>query len=199
MANVNSSAGWSGLPAQSITTTSATALLVPAAGLYATLPNQTMAAGTGLFISPVNNAQTSNPYAATVTYVNDSVDGKQFKVRVVGLVTVGAASTFVAGLYLGTSATLASDTLLAATTSYSITGAGTVNFVAEWNFIWDSTSTKLNGTVSSLVNDVWTAPAAITQATVTDPTTLKFIPAFTFGTANASNTVTVKEFLFENE
>jgi hypothetical protein len=70
--------------------------------------------------------------------------------------------------------------------------------VFENNLIWDSTSAKLNGWFSSDVNNTYTAAAAITTVTSLSVTNLVFIPAFTFGTSNAANTVAVKEFLFEN-
>jgi hypothetical protein len=81
--------------------------------------------------------------------------------------------------------------------SYTITTASTINFVFENNFLWDSTSSHLNGWFYSDVNNVFTGAAAITAITNLSVTQLQFIPAFTFGTANAANTVTVKELLFE--
>lgn len=198
MANVNSSIGWSTLPTQLITTTSATALVVPpASALYPGLPSPVWTAGSALYVTPAPNWQTNNPASATVTYLNDYLDGRQFKIRLVGAVVTGVASTFVAAIYQGTSTTIASDNIVAATTSYSVGSATTVNFWAEWNLIWDSTSTKLNGTVASSVNNTWTAPAAVTSVTIATPNLLQFLPVFTFGTANAANGVTLKEFLVE--
>lgn len=199
MANVNSSNGYVSLPSQSITTTTETTLLVPAASaLYQGLPSPVLAAGAGLYIDPVKNYQSSNPTATSPTYVNDSIDGRQVRIRVVGVATTGVGSTFTVKLYNGTSSTVASDTLLCTFTAYTAGGAGSFNFICEANLIWDSVSTKLNGTFSSDISNTYTGPAAITAATITAPTSLQFIPSFTFGTANAANAVVVKEFLFEN-
>ena len=136
--------------------------------------------------------------ATSPTYVNDSVDGRQFRVRIVGIVTVSASSTFQVSLYNGTSSTVTSDTLVSISASYTVTTASSVNFVFENNFLWDSVSSKLNGWFQSDVNNTFTGSVAITAITNLSVTQLQFIPAFTFGTSNAANQVVVKEFLFEN-
>lgn len=199
MANVNSSNGFVSLPAQVIGTTAATALLVPpSTALYQGLPSPVFAAGAGLFLAVAPNYQSSNPNAASPTYVNDSVDGRQFRIRIVGLVVASASSTFQISLYQGSSSTLTSDTLVSISASYTVTTASTVNFLFENNFLWDSTSQKLNGWFNSDVNNTFTGSAAITAVTSLSVTNLNFIPAFTFGTANAANQVIIKEFLVEN-
>ncbi len=198
MANVNSSNGWVSLPAQTIGTTSATTLLVPAAtALYQGLPSPVFAAGTGLYLALDPDYQSSNPTASSPTYVNSSVDGRQFRIRVVGITTVSASSTFQVSLYNGTSSTVTSDTLVSISASYTITTASSINWIFETNMIWDSTTSHLNGFFYSDVNNVFTGGAAITAITNLSVTSLQFIPSFTFGTANAANTVTVKEFLVE--
>jgi hypothetical protein len=198
MANVNSSQGFVSLPAQVITGTQ-TALLVPAAtALYQGLPSPVFAAGAGLYVAVAPNYQSSNPNASSPTYVNDSVDGRQFRIRVVGLATVSASTTFQVSLYQGTSSTLTSDTLVSISASYTITTASTVNFLFENNFLWDSTSSHLNGWFQSDVNNTFTGSAAITAITNLSVTNLNFIPAITFGTSNAANAVTIREFLVEN-
>lgn len=199
MANVNSSNGFVSLPAQSITVTTPTTLLVPAASaLYQGLPSPVFSAGAGLYLNVAPNYQSSNPTASSPTYVNDSVDGRQFKIRVVGITTVAASSTFQVSLYQGSSSTTSSDTLVSISSSYTITTASSINWVFENNLLWDSTTSHLNGWFFSDVNNVFTGGAAITAITNLAVTNLVFIPAFTFGTSNAGNTVTVKEFLFEN-
>lgn len=198
MANVNSSNGFVSLPAQSVTGAFSTLLVPAAASLYQGLPSPVFAAGAGLYVSVAPNYQSSNPNASSPTYVNDSVDGRQFKVRVVGLVTVAASSTFQVSLYSGSSSTSSSDTLISISASYTITTASTINFIFENNLLWDSTSSHLNGWFYSDVNNVFTGAAAITAITNLSVTNLQFIPSFAFGTSNAGNTVTVKEFLFEN-
>jgi hypothetical protein len=199
MANVNSSNGFVSLPAQNITNATTTALLVPAAtALYQGLPSPVFAAGAGLYLAVAPNYQSSNPQASSPTYVNDSVDGRQFRIRIVGLVTVSASTTFQVSLYQGTSSTTTSDTLVSISSSYTITTASTINFLFENNLIWDSTSSHLNGWFQSDVNNVFTGSVAITAITNLSVTNLTFIPTFVFGTGNAANTVTIREFLFEN-
>lgn len=199
MANVNSANGYVGLPAQSITTTAATTLIVPATSAgYSQLPSPAFAAGTGLFIDLSRTTQNSSGTATSSGFVNDLVDGKQFRIRVVGVATLGASSTFQVSLFNGSSSTTSSDTLVSISASYTVTTASSVNFVVEDNLIWDSTSQKLNGFFWSDVNNTYTAAAAITAVTNLSVTNLQFIPAFTFGTSNPSNTVTVKEFLVES-
>lgn len=199
MSNVNSSLGFVSLPAQTITNATETTLLVPASSaLYQGLPSPVFAAGAGLYLNPVNNYQSSNPQASSPTYVNDSVDGRQFKIRVVGLATVAASTTFVVKMYQGTSSTTSNDSIISASASYTITTASTVNFIFENNLIWDSVSQKLNGWFYSDVNNTFTGGAAVTAVTSLSVTNLMFIPSITFGTGNAANTVTIREFLFEN-
>ncbi len=204
MANVNSTSGFKNIPAQSITTGTATALLTPAAGLYSGYPSPLFPAASGLVLVSDPDWQSGNPNAATPTLVNSSVDGNPFRVRLNLLVTTAGAYTFTAKLYkvtqailfAGTAATVANNTLLATSATYTAGGAGTANMSVDFYFLWDSTSGSLNGTFSTFANDVLTAAAATTQATSVPVTDLNFIPVFTFGTAGA-NSVVVKEFLIE--
>lgn len=199
--NVNTTIGYQNLPAQSITTTAtATPLLVPAQGLYATLPSPTLAAGAGLWVGIPQDV------------ANSECDGHPFKVRVAGKIFTGAASTVTFVLYqvpaatiaAGTVSTLAGDqAVVTLAASASITGAA--NFVVEAEFLWDSTSTKLNGFLTSASfsgANIGTFGAASTPVTV--PYTvasgvngLNFIPTFSFSAGNAANTVTVTEFALD--
>lgn len=204
MANVNSTSGFKSLPAQAITTGTATALLTPAAGLYQGLPSPLFAAGTGLVAVSDPDYQTNNPTAASPTYTNASLDGVPFRVRLTCLVTTAGSYTFTAKLYkvpqsvvnAGTAATAANSTLLATSATYTAGSATTANFTVDFFFLWDSVSQSLNGTFSTLANGTFTGAAATSQATSVPVTDLNFIPFFTFGTAGA-NSVTVKEFLIE--
>jgi hypothetical protein len=201
MSNVNTSAGYLNLPAQSITTTTQTALLVPAQGLYSTLPSPVLPVGVGLY----------SGFAPDIAS-NGTVDGHKFTVRVEGKVFTGASSLFTVALFqvpaaiaaANTQATLANDASVA--TGISVAGiTGAASFVLETEFMWDSTSLKLTGYSNVLlINGVVTAinggTLGITTATPTAAITttsgndLKFLPTFTFATANAANTVTVTEF-----
>jgi hypothetical protein len=198
LANVNSTSGFVSLPAQTIGTTAVTTFLVPpSTALYQGLPSPVFSAGAGLYLALDPDYQSSNPNAASPTYVNSSVDGRQFRIRIVGLTTVSASSTFQVSLYQGTSSTVTSDTLIAISASYTITTASSVNWVFETNLLWDSTTSHLNGWFFSDVNNTFTGAAAITAITNLTVTQLQFIGGVTFGTSNSANQVVVKEYLVE--
>lgn len=206
MANQNSVAGFYSLPAQSITGTTETALVVPAAGNYSLLPSPAHGAGNGLWIGA----------PADIQY--GEFDGHPFKVRVAGKVHTGGSITFLCNLYYvpsaiasaDTAGTLSNDTAVV-TNAASSAFSGDANFLVEAEFLWDSTSKKLNGFVtSSQVNGANVAPnsgsAGTNVATTQVSTTytagsavslLNFIPSFTFGTGNAANSVTVTEFVID--
>jgi hypothetical protein len=206
MANVNSGNGFQNLPAQVIAVSTETALLVPAVSTYPGLPSPTLPAAAGLFISP-------NP-----DIVGSIVDGHPFKVRVAGKVFTGGSYTFLCNLYTvpasivaaGTQATLSGDTVVV-TNAASSAFTGASNFIVEAEFLWDSTSKFLTGIVTtSQVNGVNIAPNSGTAGTMVATTkstlvytspniinVLNFMPSFTFGTAAATNAVTVTEFLID--
>jgi len=198
--NVNSMVGFQNLPAQSFTTTTSTALLVPAQGLTTSLPSPTLAAGSGLYIGVPQDVAGSE------------MDGHAFKIRVVGKIFTGAASTFTQILYQVPAATIAAGTVstLANNNSFVAPGAsaaitGAANFLLEVEAIWDSTSTKLTGFITSsvvagaAVSTIGTVGSVLTVpfTTAAGVNGLNFIPAFAFATANAANTVTVTEFTLD--
>jgi hypothetical protein len=207
MANQNTVVGFpSGLFVQSITSTTETALTVPAtAGIFPGLPSPVSPAGAGLDIQVPTDVQFGE------------LDGHPFKIRVAGKVFTGAALTFLPKLYYvpaavaasATSGTLTNDSVVVALAATSVTGAS--NFVVEAEFLWDSTSKILGGFVTSAqiggVNIVANSGTAGTNVATTAITTtytagtpvslLNFIPSFTFGTANAANTVQVTEFVVD--
>jgi hypothetical protein len=197
MSNSNTTVGFINLPAQSITTGTATALLVPAfSANYGTLPSPALAAGAGLYVEVPNDIATGST----------NWDGHQFRVRVVGVVLSGTTGTFAVNVQLGQSSTAANNTSLFTVTSASITGSTTApfHFEVEATLLWDSTTATLTGFCSGQFNGA--APIANAATTVLNSSstpvapsmaTLSFIPFFTFGTGNAANTVTIKEFLIE--
>lgn len=185
MSNMNSFIGYQNLPAQTITVTTDTPLLVPAQGLYSTLPSPLYASGAALYLSLAGDIPGNATY-----------DGHPFTVRVAGKAFVAAtASTFTATLKLGTSTTSSSNTTLAnATKASGSTTAAAINFWLEAEFMWDSTSTNLTGVVNGVVGGLLLAPTVITSQPIT---ALNFIPSFAFSVANAANNVTVTEFLID--
>jgi hypothetical protein len=201
MASVNTTVGYQNLPAQVISTGTETALLVPAQGLYAGLPSPTLTAGAGLAIG-------FPPDIAGGIY-----DGHPFVVSLFGKVTTGGSLTFLPNIYqvsaatllAGTQATLANDHVVVTTTATTV-ATTTVNFSIQAQFIWDSTSKILGGQVLSAaikgVNIVANGGTVSTQPATTIVTAvgisdLNFIPSFTFGTANAANSVQVTEFVID--
>jgi len=197
MSNQNSVVGFQNLPAQSITVNTEVALLVPAAGLYPSLPSPALAAGVGLYVTTPPDITGSD------------FDGHAFKVRVAGKFFTGAAATLVTKLYqvppailtAGTQSTVANDhVVLTNAASASTTGAG--SFLVEAQFMWDSasavlgTTAGLNQTAGAVVTG--TPAAALATGYTSGPiNVLNFLPSFTFSAANAANTVTVTEFYIE--
>lgn len=202
MANVNTFAGIYNLPAQVISSGTETALLVPASG-YPGYPSPTFTAGSGFPIQFIDTVAGSL-----------ANDGHPFVVRLAGKVTTGASSTLVVNLYqvpgaivsAGTSATLSNDHVVVTNAASAAIATTSNNFLVEAQFMWDSVSQKLNGNVLfALIAGANVAPnsgtagtgvvtTALTTVTAAD---LNFIPSFTFGTANAANSVTVAEFTLD--
>lgn len=203
MSNVNTFAGYQDLPAQVISTAATpTALLVPATG-YSTLPSPALPAGVGLYVGVEQDVTSGGTF-----------DANKFVVRVQGKLFTGAASTFTMGLYqvpaaiaaAGTQSTAANDPILLNMTAASAAITGASNFVFEAELLWDSTSNLLVGyanavLVNGILQVVNTATAGTigvsTPRTLTGAADLKFIPFFSFGTANAANSVTVTEFAID--
>lgn len=195
MSNQNTVVGVYNLPAQSITSGTETALLVPAQGAYPGYPSPTLAAGAGLFLAVPQD----------ITGAGSCVDGHELKIRIVGKVAV-ASGTFQVKLYqvpaaisaAGTQATLTNDNVVFAPASQT-PAATPNNFWVDFYMLWDSGSQLLNGYGSDAIGNLPSPPvfALGTQRTVTTISGLQFIPSFTFGTGNAANSVTITEFTIE--
>src|SRR6185437_7952741 len=189
MSNVNTFAGYYNLPAQTITTTSATPLLVPAASVYPGLPSPTLAAGSGWFAS-----------IGPDILNNMTFDGHPFLVRMCAKVNTAVSSSLTAEVRFGTSSTASSDTSIGVTTGSITAFTGNGNVVLEASMFWDSVNQELVGnftkqyyTAAGLTYAGPTATTALSVANVNGaPPALTFIPVFTFGAAGA-NTVTVTE------
>lgn len=206
MANSNTVAAWKGLPSQVITTTTPTALLVPAAGAYAVLPSPILLAGTGLPLFADPTAQSGNPQASAPTYVNSVFDGSPMIIRCIVEATTAGAYTFTTKLYqvpyasvipTNISATVTNDNLVCTGATFTAGGAGTSTYVLTASLIWDSVSAQLQGSFSTLAGGTFTGGASTTAVAAVKVDGLNFIPVFTFGTANAGNSVLVKEFSIE--
>ena len=201
--NANTTVLWRDLPAQAITTTTETALLVPTSTQnYGVLPSPTLPAGTGLYLGlPADLA------------LNPTYDGSPFKVRLCGLITTAGSYTATVKLYqvpgtiaaAQTAATLANDNSVFALAATSSGGAGTQNFTVEAEFLWDSTTKALHGYMTAAqINGVNIAVNSGTAGTMVATTAISnlglkdmnFIPSFTFGTAGA-NSIQITEFAID--
>jgi len=173
MANTNTVAAIYGLTAQTINATAETAL-----------------------------TQTVNGTASNILLsvpANWNIDGKTFKVRLVGRATGGTSATLILKFYLGTVAAgtnIASFTVSSAAIPTPTLGGS--NFSVNTELTYDSTSQQVNGSHGGQIANTLTANALNTQATgVTSVAGLTFSASATFGAAVATNTVTVSEFVIE--
>jgi hypothetical protein len=158
----------------------------------------------------------------TVSFPNDvagsmAVDAHAFKIKLSGAVANAGASTFVVKLY---QVPLAGVGVISATGSVTTAGApgssdnvfASASFTAppstagafyvEADMIWDSSSGILVGMFYGYGNNAgatqfvdFAATTIITPGTAVS--SLSFLPSFTFGSANAANSVTVNEFAIE--
>lgn len=193
MSNMNSFQGYQNLPTQTITVTTDTPLLVPAQGLYSTLPSPTFAAGAALYLGLGGDV-----------FSNATYDGHPFTVRVAGKINVAVTNVVNVTWKLGSSTTSSSNTTITGATAASASlAAGAYNFWLEVEFIWDSVSQLLVGVVSGSVGGTAKTPAGTTALSVANINTtttpnFQFLPSFQFATtANAANSITVTELLID--
>jgi len=135
------------------------------------------------------------------------LDGKAFYVRATGKVTTGTSSTLIVTLYYSPTArtsitfngTGVSTTGATLTSGAIATASG--NWMIEATFLWDFKSQQLNGYFDTLSSPTPTlaAPAVTTQLTTIDLSVPGpgFIVGAHFGSTNASNVVTLSEFILE--
>lgn len=122
--------------------------------------------------------------------------GKSFKVKAVGRVTGGTTTNFTVRLDYGTSATIADNTTIEASTARAVDSESAPWFI-EADLVCDSTSDKIQGQGRSMVNgvmDTWT----ITDAEITgaDPDTAEigFTVSGQFSASHASNSAVCERF-----
>ncbi len=129
------------------------------------------------------------------------LEGRKFSVRASGVVTTsGAAVTVQPFLAAGTSVTAANDTVLAAPAPVTVAGTS-CPWTIEAQLLFDSTSGKLNGQFTSLINNSVGAPAAIatvlTGLSGNNEPVFSLVAGVTFSTASAGNIATLTEFVLE--
>lgn len=182
MSNMNTFAGFQNLPA--ITWTfgaTATGYVIPASGVYSTLPSPTQVAGNWLVVPALPGD------------VNGGVldNGRPFRVRINGVLNAAQSETLTVDLYQATAAKFAAGVTATAngtkimTTGLSLaTGAALkTNFFLDAVLMWDSQSKTLNGfTTGQAANATFTAFTKTTQVTALTENDLNFFPVFTLGT-----------------
>lgn len=187
--SVNSSFGFSlGLPgAISVTGSTETQIVVPAFAYNsgAPVPSPAFAAGDPLQIQVPADVASGN-----------LVDGRPFQVKITGVITAGTAATdFAANLYLGNSATLGSNTKLAAPTAQAVTAGSSYNFQLTATLLWDSTSKAVNGSYTFQVGDVAPVTAKLdTAGSNVSESGLVFTTSVAFTAQTGTATFNLREF-----
>lgn len=145
--------------------------------------------------------------AANILIPGDSrLQGQKFRVRASGRVTGGTTTNFTPRIQYSSAAngsgaaTSANNTAVAAATARAFnTLSGTWSI--EGDFIWDSTSAKLNGAFWALNGSTATldALAATTAVSTVDLSVsgVGFVVDALFSATNASNTCTLDDFSLE--
>ena len=204
MSNQNTVAGFFNIPAQVITGTTETALLVPAAGVYAGLPSPVLPASSGLTVSP----------SPDITGIGSTLDVRRFNLRLAGKIANPGAGNFTLKFYQVPFANLGVISASGSVTSAGAPGSGDVavhsfaaaaaanpsDFTAELFLIWSSAVNRIDGSAKYYLSGAFVAEAVL-SAPVTSGVTLanalNFLPSFTFATGNAGNSVQISEFVIE--
>lgn len=149
------------------------------------------------YTSRQQNIQGNNqrPYFTATQF-----DGRPFRIRASGYVSGGGTTltsvTAAISLLLGSSATVGSDTKIAAPTAFNI-GNNQGNWYLEARCLWDSVSQTLNGTYSFNGNNVQNITnTLLTQQTSITIASLNFVLSYTFATSSTANTVGLKTLCF---
>ena len=185
--------------------------LVPA---VLALPTGTGIIGASAPINPSGNPasifETGREYGkpwgtGTPAQAAAAFNGRPFLVNIMGTFTSGvAANDLKISLYMGSSATIASDSLISAAVTTGTSGnfgAVSGKFCAQFLLMWDSTTGKLSGCLS----DAFVAPSGVATTyvggaavTETNPGTsianVNLVASVKWNAANAGNTIIVTEF-----
>jgi len=160
------------------------ALLVPAYGAYSQIPNNL-----------------GRPY-----FTSDSFNGRAFKVRAQGTFTSGVATNDLQiGLYLGSSATVASDHAITNinTGTSGAFGAVSGHFLLETVLIWDVTTGYVDGLISNGIigvagnAGVLGTQAAVTQVAAAAASNLQFVVTGKWNASNSGNKLSLTEFAID--
>jgi hypothetical protein len=153
-----------------------------------------------ILVSP-GGALQAVPDGINAPYFNSSSFdlGRQFILRLVGQVTAatGTGNTIIPAFYLGSSATIGSNSVIIKPAASADLSGTSTNFILEAKLRWDSVAGKLNGSYTVQVGDA--APVAstlVTQTSAAAVANLQFVPSFTFGNA-AGGSVQIAEFALD--
>jgi hypothetical protein len=125
---------------------------------------------------------------------------EEFDLVFSGYVTTTQSATVIFKLYLGDSATIGSNTIIATSTTSAAIATTTVPFAFKATLVYDSISGKLTGRFSGIVGATATALAAITGAPIagslsnTANPVATFTLTATFSAATTANVVNLKDF-----
>ena len=194
-------------------TTAEFAYVVPAAGLYPSLPSPVQFAGNDLIVAPSTQGVPIVGYGVTPptnTVVGGLLDSHPFGISVSGRYNSHSTQNLTIKLYQIPAATINAWTT---STGASLTGANLIastgaiaagnntknNFLVKATILWDSAS-KLLGAVTGavLVGGLGIASGQSTTQTQVTPVTLadlNFLVTFTFSAGTAADYVTPYEFV----
>ena len=206
MSNVNTISGFYNLPAQLAGGTTANVFLVPASG-YPGLPSPVLPAGAGLTVS------------LTPDIAGGYSDVHPFRIRACGkATTTGGAATIIPVLYqvngvavgvIGAAGSVTSTgvvgtgcTLLHTCATIASSNVATVDFMYEWQLLFNSTAGSLGGFCSSSWTHFTTTPAYTINALFSGTMTgsglkfadLNFELTFQFSAGTSPNAVQLTEF-----
>jgi hypothetical protein len=146
-----------------------------------------------------------------------AVDAHSFKLKLSGAFANAGASTVAVKMYQVANAQQGVIGAAGAVTTAGAPGTGSTIFLTatytappalagafylEVDLIWDSSSGVLVGQYTGFGNNAGATQLIAAAATTiitpgTSVSSLNFVPSFTFGSANAANSVTVNEFTIE--
>lgn len=175
-----------------------------------TIPTGLAIAGSGNNDSPSGNSSITGVTSrlqnlrgnyARPYFTAQQFDGRPFRICAQGYVSGGGTTltsvTAAIGLYIGTSATLGSDTKIAAPGAFVV---GNVNgdWMFEGRFIWDSVSQTVNGSYFFQgLNSTPSTCVLATQQTAITIGGLNFLFSWSFATSSTSNTIGLKSCFFD--
>lgn len=180
---------------------------------FLTIPSGTAILGTNTSFDPSGNSSLIGNQLGRISsldngaapFVNSGTFdlSRPFQVRLVGSgsAAANAGNTLLLKLYQGTSATLASDTLMSGLSPLATASAARFNFMLSAYCFWDSTSQVLGGTyeIRYMYNGTSTIVGAAgfaTSPTVTTPAGLSFLASVQWGNA-VGGTVAITEFAID--